>query len=297
MSPMLREALALVGRGLPVAPLHQPVRTPGGVLVCSCPRAEECKSPAKHPRTSHGIAEASADPDQVTRWWSRWPAANIAIATGPARLIVADLDGEQAIRAWQELAAPHSRTVTAAVRTPRGWHFWFRQPLDGDPLGNSASRLAPGIDTRGAGGYVLAPPSLHITGRRYLWAPGGAQVAACPSWLAVALRPAPVPEVPARPIPDLTATGDGRRHRYLTAALKAELERVMDAQPGGRNDALNRAAYCLGQLVAGAGLDEDAVTGALTTAALAAGLSEAEAVRTIASGLAAGARTPRSATA
>ena len=83
------------------------------------------------------------------------------------------------------------------------------------------------------------------------------------------------------------------RHRYLSAAVKGEIQRVLDAQPGTRNAALCRAAYSLGQLVGVGALDDTAVGEALVAAALAAGLSETEARRTTASGISAGRRSPR----
>lgn len=81
--------------------------------------------------------------------------------------------------------------------------------------------------------------------------------------------------------------------RYLLKALADEIQRVYDATEGTRNDSLNRAAFSLGQLVAGAGLDENLVRDELTAAALAVGLTEAETRATIRSGIASGAKKPR----
>src|SRR4051794_17844341 len=84
-------AVAYAVAGWAVLPLHTP--RPNG--ACSC-RDPGCRTPGKHPRYDRddlrrGLHDASTDPGQITRWWTRWPDANVAIRTG--RLVVLDVDG------------------------------------------------------------------------------------------------------------------------------------------------------------------------------------------------------------
>lgn len=272
---LVRAALAYAASGLHVLPIR-----PG----------------AKTPLTEHGVHDASADEAQIRSWWGRCPNAGVGIACGPSRLLVVDLDGPQAVEAWRALLAEHGdRATTATVRTARGWHCWYRLPGDVE-LGNSVGRLGPKIDTRGAGGYVIAPPSVHPSGAVYTWREPRLPVREAPAWLVSALCDRPVVPSERPPAPPLS-TANVRGHKYLSAAVQGELQRVLDAQPGVRNDTLCRAAFSLGQLVGAGALDEAAVVEALTAAASAVGLGPVEADRTLRSGLHAGTKNPRSVTA
>jgi hypothetical protein len=122
-----------------------------------------------------------------------------------------------------------------------------------------------------------------------------------PAWIARLLRGDPEPPQAPRPPPPAGTPGDvppsppgGTATRaYALAALREETRRVADARPGTRNDTLNRAAFSLGQLVAARLLPPLPVMTALADAAACAGLPDDEARRTIRSGMAAGARKPR----
>ena len=169
-----------------------------------------------------------------------------------------------------------------------GWHAYMAHP--GGRLGNSQGELAGGLDVRGDGGYVVAPPSLHKSGGRYRWAsawqPESPPMA---PWLVELLRPKAVS-------PDVIAPR-GREHRhgldpYLAAALDGEARDVASAPAGQRNGRLNLAAWRLGRLV-DAGLAQHVVVEVLLVAARTAGLSDHEALATIRSGLEAGLRNPR----
>jgi hypothetical protein len=123
-----------------------------------------------------------ATPEEIRVWWEKWPQANVGIVTGAVSgIIVLDVDGkegEEALKA-NRLALP----ITWAARTGGGgWHYFFKHP--GGVVLNFVRRL-PGIDLRGDGGYIVAPPSLHPSGRRYTWAitPGQAELAEPPDWL------------------------------------------------------------------------------------------------------------------
>jgi len=156
-------ALEYIQRGWPVMPLH-------GVIngTCTCGKAE-CQSPGKHPRTKNGVKDASINEADIRAWWTKWPDANVGIATGN-HLAVIDLDDATAIAKLDELAVSHGGLPSGPiVQTGRGKHLYFRT---GRPLGNKAKVHGVSIDIRGVGGYVVAPPSRHVSGAEYKWLNG-----------------------------------------------------------------------------------------------------------------------------
>jgi hypothetical protein len=233
----------------------------------------------KTPATAAGFKDATTDPDLIARWWTRRP-YNVGISTGPARLAVL------AARAGQPVPLE-----TRTVRTPSGGtHLYFLAP---HPLPSTCGRLGPMIDTRAMGGYVVAPPSRTAVGGYQTINP--APPAPLPGWLLDALTPAP-PAGASRPCPAMRRTAAARgpvTDPYVFAAFENEVDAVLAARPGTRNDALNRAAYALGQFIAAGRLNESMAIDALTIAAEHIGLAPAETARTIASGLAAAAHAPR----
>jgi hypothetical protein len=144
-----------------------------------------CKPHSKEPAVSNWRKLATADPKKLVRWFTDFPEANWAVATGPVSgIFVVDLDGEQGERSWSELCQQNGGEVsTLTVRTPRGRHPYFCYPV-GSEIRNSASKIALSVDVRGQGGYVLCPPSIHPSGTPYQWlGPESQPVAEAPSWL------------------------------------------------------------------------------------------------------------------
>jgi putative DNA primase/helicase len=284
--PMLAAALGYASRGWAVLPLHTP---PPGGLSCSCGRAD-CTSPGKHPRLAHGLKEASTDSAQLAAWWGRWPNANIGVVTGArSGLLVLDVDpghgGEDSLSKLVEANEPLPDTPVV-LTGGGGTHFYLRHP--GEEIRNNAgTKLGAGLDIRGDGGYVVAPPSLHASSRQYTW-DGEPVIADPPEWLLVMLRkPQPRPRV-VEPLPAAATAG-----RYGQRALELELAELAGAPEGGRNNALNTAAFNLAQLVGGGVLEQGLVEEELGRVAAAIGLAETETRLTIASGMAAGAASPR----
>jgi hypothetical protein len=288
----VQAALSYAARGWGVFPCHS-VREPAG---CSCYRAD-CASPAKHPRIAGGLTAATSDPSTIEGWWRRWPNANVAIRTGAASgIIVLDVDpdhgGEETLA---RLLAEHRPLPPGAVveTGSGGRHVYFAHP--GGLIRNDAGRrLGPGIDIRGDGGYVIAPPSRHVSGGSYLWNDGRKDLPTLPDWLLERLRQAltsPAVAVP-RPAPPLHPMAGSSA--WARAALERELARLASAEEGTRNDTLNRSSFSLGQIVGGGALDVVEVERLLLDRAIRIGLGAREARATIASGLTAGSRQPRS---
>lgn len=259
--------------------------------ACTCRKAG-CPSPAKHPRSAHGLKDASTDRAVVEGWWERWPASNVGLLTGEA-FDVLDIDGEAGDRALGVVAQAagdrQMRTDGPMTATGKGWHLFFRPTGEGNRAG-----LVPQVDWRGNGGYIVAPPSVHASGRRYQWLPGlgpDTDLEVAPPWLFSLVRPLARMLAPTVSIAGRGVSAYGRR------ALEAEVGRVALAPVGTRNDTLNRAAFSLGQLVASGALKPADVADALLSVALRAGLSDGEATASIVSGLRRGVERPRSRTA
>jgi hypothetical protein len=281
-----RAAQVYAACGFPVVAMHA-VRGDGG---CTCPQGTRCPDPGKHPRLADWPRLASTTPAEVRRWWRRWPAANVGLATG-VRFDVLDVDGPAGrveLRALVEAGAvPRGGPL---ARTGGGWHVLLAPTGHGNRVG-----LRPGLDWRGRGGLIVAPPSRHRSGQRYRWVqPLTATLPEVPDGLRRLLAPPRTARATLPPVSGPT----GRAGAYARAALDREADQVATAQAGTCNHTLNRAAFSLGQLAAAGLLDADEIRVRLLAAALAAPAGghrdrERRARATIESGLAGGARTPR----
>mgnify|MGYP003507803933 FL=1 len=164
LSRMGRAALHYASQfGWRVFPLHYT----DDAGLCSCGKAD-CGGPGKHPRTPRGHLEASTEPDVIRAWWTRWPDANVGIATGQG-LVVIDVDprsgGDDGMVDLRAKLGALPDTVEA-LTGGGGRHVYLSTTVE---VRNSAGVLAPGVDVRGDGGYVVAPPSTHASGRTYGW--------------------------------------------------------------------------------------------------------------------------------
>lgn len=169
-SPMLKHALAYAKRGWPVFPLFGPKDR--------CPKDA---SPGKSPRTMKGFKDATCNAAQIRKWWDMWPTSNIGLATGKA-FVVLDIDG---VRAAQQIkAAGYETPDTLEVITGRegGRHMY----LLGDASIRNRTKLIhgePGVDIRGEGGYVVAPPSIHENGKVYEFSDPDVDMLPTPDWM------------------------------------------------------------------------------------------------------------------
>lgn len=209
MTDLLNAALRYAELGYPVFPC-----TPG----------------AKTPITPHGFKDATTDAERIEAWWTEHPTANIATPT--AGLLVVDVDGAENI--WPaDLDRAGDLAGGPLSLTPRGGrHHIFRQPA-GRAWSNTVGRLAPRVDTRANGGYIVLPPS-RVNGTAYRWAErleldtGPDRLPEPPEWIAIQLN---------------GILGHGIGHGSLTGVLPGDQHgdgNLISA--GQRNDALARLA-------------------------------------------------------
>jgi Bifunctional DNA primase/polymerase, N-terminal/AAA domain len=266
-----------------------------------------CDPRTKRPVTEHGLHDATKDENQIRAWWTRWPGAMIGMRTGPESGVwVTDLDvgeGVDGVSALERLAEDKEAIPeTITTRTPRGGRHLFFKWVDG--IRNSAGKISDGVDVRGEGGYVILPPSRRSDGKHYEAVIDCSEPSAAPQWLAklvVTNKPepnsAPDPELVAFAIAAAAHRHTGNSVGYGPAALTDECRSVTTATPGTRNHILNRAAFNLGQLVAGGVLGEGEVRLRLRDACTTNGLIKddgaAAVAKTIESGLRAGMQQPR----
>lgn len=238
----------------------------------------------------HGFHDATTDTDTIGRWWTDRPDANIGIALGANDVFVLDVDGPAGRAALDELEQtytplPETYQVVTGRSEGSGRHHIFRQPAEGPRVRNR--KVADHLETRGDGGYVVAPPSVHPSGRPYMAIGRWDGIADAPAWLiGIATH-----EPQASPAPPAAATSDPARQR-AEKRLTGLAGKVAMAPEGERNSVLNHAAYTAGRLVGADVLDEPHVVGQLLIAAARAGLEERESRATIASGVGAGRQDP-----
>ena len=164
-----------------------------------------------------GVLDATTDVKQVTAWWTAHPEANIGLATGrDSDLYVVDVDGDAGEESLQRYG---TLPVVPESSTGKGRHLVFSLPGGT----NTAGKLGPKIDTRGEGGYIVAPPSLHPSGRRYRWT-------VPPHKAAVLPLPAPLVDALSKVAGSIAGAPEAR-----TSAIEVVMHGVAE---GGRNQAL-----------------------------------------------------------
>ncbi|XKH35070.1 bifunctional DNA primase/polymerase [Azospirillum doebereinerae] len=256
------------------------------------PCVERTKRPCNEPGLfEHGCTNATKSPFWIRKFWSRWPGANPAVATGPdTGLWVLDIDTKGGVDGFATLAVLEGLfgllPETMGQQTPTGGaQRFFVWPDARDVRNRNSKGLGPGLDARGDGGYIMVPPSIHpdrLDGPRYRWdADPDARPAVhapewllryvigdpddlewlrrqvegkeLPSWLAKRLKvTAPPPDAaPAVPPENQRALPADGIHPYARRALEDEVVKVRSAPPGQRNETLNESAFILGGFVGG----------------------------------------------
>jgi hypothetical protein len=252
MSALLEVALASAARSWPVFPLRPGTKVP---LIAKA-------------KGGNGVHDATCDADRIRAWWTREPGANIGLAAGPLWWAL-DLD----YAGWEAEQPDGATTFTALVERfgplpptvmqltgGGGWQLLFT----GDARVKNGVKFLPGLDTRSAGGYITAPPSIHPdSGRTYAWrrghGPDDLPIATAPEWLVALVEPVepprPTTAEPALPIGDLD--------HYLVRALERACDAIASAPIGQQADTLDRQAYGIGRLVAGGSIPRGPARAAL----------------------------------
>ncbi|MEU0667819.1 bifunctional DNA primase/polymerase [Streptomyces lavendulocolor] len=282
--PLLSSALSAAERGWSVIPLHPRAKRPAGHPERACPGTGRCAGGHRTPEQ-----RATTNPDLIHATWGTRP-YNVGIATGPAGLLVVDLDP---VKPEEPKGAPDGATSFAAlceragqtvpatyrVRTARGGqHLYFTAPA-GVRMKCSVNRLGPHIDTRAWGGYVVAPGSTTRDGTYEVT--DDAPVAPLPEWLATLLtepaRPATVAIAPLR---------DGTRAaRVVLERECAVITAASEGGPSGRNNTLHRSACKIARFVAWGDLPRDVAEQAIQGAGESTGLPPAECRTTVRSAM------------
>lgn len=231
--------------GWSVLPLHS---VENG--VCTCGKVD-CQSPGKHPLTKNGVKDATRDLTTIGKWWRQWPWANVGIATGAtSRFFVLDVDGETGAESLRDLEEAHGHlpATVEAITGSGGRHILFKHT--GQTVGNKVA-LAPGLDVRGGAGYIVVAPSLHSSGRSYVWElasrPGEVPLADAPGWLLQMIQPGEAADKTAKPSGEwqrlatepahtgernmrLTMIAGHLLRRYVNPHLAVELMRAFNIQ-------------------------------------------------------------------
>ena len=165
---LLIAALRYAELGFSVVPVHT-IKNDGS---CSCKEGKSCGSPGKHPRMVHGIHDATRDKAEIESLWDKWPDANIGIATGHASgIVVIDIDPRNGgLETFEKLEAELGPLPEApmVLTGGDGAHLLFDLP----PITVRKHTAGPGVDVLGEGRMMVAPPSLHVSGKRYSWEKG-----------------------------------------------------------------------------------------------------------------------------
>lgn len=251
------------------------------------------KYQSKQPATQHGVKDA--------RPMASWPgetqdqmalgALNVGLACGgPSGIYVIDLDGMKGLGSWEGLEAFYGDSPTLiSVTGSGGIHRVYSIPEALGELPNTAGKLGPGIDTRGNGGYIVCPPSVHPNGTPYRWL-SWRDPEPLPQWIVDKVKgEAPATQRRPRAIHYKADKDD----RLAVRILQEECEEVAACPPGARNHTLFRCAASMAELVGGGELTAGTMIDAMTAAGLACGLSRPEVDRTISSALKTGYENPR----
>ncbi|MER6368252.1 bifunctional DNA primase/polymerase [Streptomyces mirabilis] len=279
---LLAAALNAAGHGWHVFPLRPGTKRPALHGEATCPRTGPCAG--GHRKWEQ---RATTDPDRIRATWATG-SFNVGIATGPSGLLVVDLDmpkdnsngdapdGAATFGALCERTG-HAVPDTYRTRTASGGsHLYFAAP-SGVRLANTAGTIAPLVDTRAWGGYVVAAGSITPAGPYE--ALSGPVTASLPSWLLSILKPAPVR--PTGPLRHPAVNGS----RAALAALGWECAVVSAAPESQRNITLNRCAFKVGRFVAWGDIARHVVEDAFQAVGEAHGLTAAECRATIRSAL------------
>lgn len=222
---LLDAALTYAALGWPVVPLHTPVEG-----ICDCPKHADCESPGKHPRTRNGLADATTDEAKIRRWWGMWPHANIAVALEPADLV--DIAPDSPVWHADFIARGLPPTPAFASGGGDGHAHYLYARTDNCPVHRLT--LSGEYDIL-SNGYAVMPPSLHVSGREYVWTEDPATgLSEVPAWAASMLHERA--DRRAREERQADQEDDPPPVKLYDEDLDRWHGRIFDARPDGRVD-------------------------------------------------------------
>jgi hypothetical protein len=281
LNAVLTAALGYARQGWPVFLLGRSKRP-----LANCPNCPSDAKPGTHdPQgcrclTCHGFYAATLDPKAIQRMLALTPYGMLAIRTGAASgLVVVDVDPDKGGMASLTTLVRQALTPpTRFVRTGSGGlHLYYRHPGPHTKIRCSQSEIAPGIDIKADGGYVVAPPSVHPRTRiPYAWAGHHAAIGEMPPALRQACLKAdqrPAPDAVPRSTTSLRSAGGISHPDLLLATL---LDRVRTAPEGRRRATLYGCARGVARMVTSGAINPAEGQAALLEVGLAAGQTERE---------------------
>lgn len=226
---------------------------------CTCSSGELCTSPGKHPKY-RGWQLTAGTPEAYERWRE---GDNVGIATGKG-ITVLDWDG----------APTAARPATLSVRTPSGGEHWYF--TSSRAIRNGVKVFDGILDIRGEGGFVVAPPSMHLSGGQYEFI-DLSPIMNMPEW---------VDRMLPKHRPSQFVKGNWPEHDPVeesviwTDTLDVIMDDLTTAPKGERNATLFRTACKVTNMICAGGLRRDRLVD-VAEAARVAGLTRGEITRTI----------------
>lgn len=228
---LLSAACRYAHRGWYVIPLHS---SHNGRCSCSRPT---CSSVGKHPRTVHGLKDATTDAALIRQWWTQWPDTNVGIVTGSrSGVVVMDIDprngGDNSFTDLERTYGPVPNTIES-LTGGGGRHLFFQHP--GDVI--KSRPIEAGLDIKADGGYVVAPPSHHASGKLYVWKQGGEPdtkaLSPLSQWLLQWMKDKATSSTSARSISEwrriaMSGIGEGQRNTWVTRLVGHLLRHGID---------------------------------------------------------------------
>ncbi|MBM4222381.1 MAG: DUF3987 domain-containing protein [Gammaproteobacteria bacterium] len=224
-SPLKDWAIYYASLSYPIIPLYEP-NIKG---ACSC-RKTACSSAGKHPRVKNGLKDATTDLAVIKDWWTKWPNANIGLITGQSsNLVVVDIDlKNDGFLSLEQLEKLHGALTAPKVRSGgNGLHFYFSMNEYVD-IRNKVN-LLPGIDIRAECGYIVAPPSRHVSGQLYIWESFLEDIPTIPDWLLKLLAPSPLNAFEFNHRQGGNLITPGSRNSFLASIAGALLKKQIDS--------------------------------------------------------------------
>jgi putative DNA primase/helicase len=165
---LMAHAILYAQKGYAVVPMHTAKEG-----VCSCFKGATCSSPGKHPWNVDGVKGASTKTRQVRKWWRDHPTANIGIATGQkSNILVLDVDprngGNETLKLTIQTLGEFARSIVSNTGGG-GTHYVFELPEFRVRKDSAGNVFGAGLDVLSNGAIMVAPPSVHVSGKRYSW--------------------------------------------------------------------------------------------------------------------------------